>query len=68
MIEQGYGHNNESRKIAPVDWRDNHKPLPIGNYLVRIRLRANNTDKEFFLDMVNKGKGTDIELGVAVSL
>lgn len=66
--EEGYGHNNESRRIAPTDWRDNQKQLPVGNYLIRIRLRGNNVDKEFWLNLVNKGKGRDIELGVAVNV
>lgn len=64
--EEGYGHNNESRKIAPTDWRDNQKPLPAGNYSVRVRLRGTNVDKVFWLNLVNKGKGKDIEFEAAV--
>ncbi len=62
--EKGYVHNNESRRRAPSDWRDENKPLPPGNYSVQIRLQGNNVDSICRFTFVNKGIGNDIESGV----
>lgn len=58
----GYGHNNESRRISPADWRDNQKLLPVGTYSVKVRLRGNNVDKEFTFALANRGEGKDVQL------
>jgi hypothetical protein len=60
--EEFYGYNNDNPKLAPTDWRDRQRRLPAGTYLIRIRLRGNNVDKEFCLDLTNKGKGENVEL------
>jgi hypothetical protein len=59
--EEFYGYNNDNPRLAP-DWRDNNKKLTVGDYLVIVRLRGNNVDKEFLFDLTNKGKGEDLEL------
>lgn len=60
--EEFYGYNNDNPRLAPIDWRDRQKQLPAGTYSVRVRLRGNNVDKEFRFDLINKGKGGEVEL------
>lgn len=57
-----YGHNNTSRRLAPNDWRDEEKKLPVGTYFVEVHLQGSNVDKVFSYGFVNRGPGTDIEL------
>lgn len=60
--EEFYGYNNDNPRLAPIDWRDSQKQLPAGTYSVRVRLRGNNVDKEFWFDLINKGRGENVEL------
>lgn len=60
--QECYVHTNAGRKRAPTDWRDKEKELAIGDYLVRVRLRSNNVDKEFWLKLTNQGQGADVSL------
>lgn len=64
----GYGHNNESRRASPTDWRDKQRAISMGNYLLRVRLRGNNVDSTFWFDLTNGGKGQEITLAVAANV
>ena len=65
--EEFYGYNNDNPRLAPIDWRDRQKQLPAGTYSVRVRLRGNNVDKEFWFNLTNKGKGENVELEAATT-
>lgn len=56
-----YGLNNETPQ-RDSHWRDKSRELPPGSYIVKIRLRGNNIDQEFWLDLVNEGAGREVSL------
>lgn len=58
-----YGYNNESPRFA-ADWRDKQKQLAVGTYSIRVWLRGDNVDKDFWFNLVNKGRGEDVVLSV----
>ena len=61
-----YGCNNDNPRLA-ADWRDRQKRLPVGDYSIRVRLRGNNVDKEFWFELANKGKGENVELKAVIN-
>jgi len=62
-----YIHTNAGRRRAPNGWRDKDNQLGVGNYFVRVRLRSNIVDKEFWLKLANNGQGTDVLLETLTS-
>jgi hypothetical protein len=65
--ENCYLLTNAGRRRAPSDWRDKEKQLGKASYLVRVRLRSNNVDSQFWFKLVNGGNGAGISLEVLAS-
>jgi hypothetical protein len=62
-----YGLNNDTPNRAPRGWRDEGRKLPPGSYSVKIRLRGNNIDQEFWLGLKNEGVGKRIWLSPMIT-
>jgi hypothetical protein len=59
--DEFYGYNNETPRRSTVGFRDKGRQLNPDAYSVEVKLKGADVDEAFWFDLINNGKGQEVE-------